>query len=40
MQNSLIKTCVCVCVCVCVKHKFTPQDVIQQYFKTLNTEYT
>jgi len=23
-----------------VKHKFTPQDVIQQHFKTLNTEHT
>jgi len=33
MGNSLIK------MCVCVKHKFT-QDVIQQYFKTLNTEHT
>lgn len=34
MGNSLIK------ICVCVKHKLTPQDVIQRYFKTLNTEHT
>lgn len=32
MVNSLIK--------MCVKHTFTPQDVIQQHFKTLNKEHT